>query len=437
MNLALSIMMLINTLELGTITTLFCLRLKRRPGFLFRALGCAAAALLYVFLVPLERMPYFAVHVPIVLLAFLYIGLCYYVHLREAVFLGIAAYTVQHISSLLNSIVTFFFPELFFHFVTEGVVVNLPAYALIIGIDVLTFIAAYYLIIRRLDAEVLRKIATVPVIALGASVIVMNQIWVVGIIANSDEYASSVYALMDYIWNLIACLLTLTIEFNLFSLSRKDSELEITKKLIAEKERQYRMTKSSVDAINRKCHDLKYQLAAIRQGGGDSKHVEEAMELVESFDSAIHTGNDTLDIIFTEKNFYCKKHEIAFVCMIEGEKLNFMDLADQYVMFGNIIDNAINAVRQLADHSKRSIYVNIHAEKQLLFIQTENPFVGTLEFSDGLPRTSTGDEFNHGFGMTSIRMIAEKYSGSVNTRAEDGIFYLSVVIPIDRKEETE
>ena len=199
---------------------------------------------------------------------------------------------------------------------------------------------------------------------------------------------------------------------------------------MADKERQYKMTKSSVDAINRKCHDLKYQLAAIDRGGDVSAHVTEALELVDSFDSAVRTGNDTLDVIFTEKNFYCKKHDIVFVCMIDGEKLNFMDVTDQYVLLGNIIDNAINAVRQIPEHAKRSIYVKIFAEKKLLFIQTENPFLGSLEFSEGLPRTTTGDDFNHGFGMSSIRIVAEKYGGSVNTRAQDGVFYLNVVLPL-------
>jgi sensor histidine kinase regulating citrate/malate metabolism len=68
-------------------------------------------------------------------------------------------------------------------------------------------------------------------------------------------------------------------------------------------------------------------------------------------------------------------------------------------------------------------------------IQTENAFKGSLQFKDGLPKTTTGDEFNHGYGVSSIKMIAEKYGGSLNTRAEDNVFYLNILIPMEGKEE--
>ena len=433
MNIFLISIMLLFALELAVIDTMFCAKLPKRKGFGWKASGCALLAAAYVFLVPQESVPYYLFHLPIVTISFFYILLCYEVNLREGVFLWIAGYTVQHISSLLNSIVTFFFPRPFEHFAIGGGI-SATAYLLILGIDLLVYLAAYYLITRHLGALELRKNATIPVILLGAAVIVFNQIGTVSLTLFGASPTDSPYALTEDVWNLIACLLSLTIQFHIFSISRKDTELEVARKLMADKERQYKMTKSSVEAINRKCHDLKYQLAALSQGEDVTFHVTEALELVHSFDSEIRTGNDTLDVIFTEKNFYCKKHDISFVCMIDGEKLNFMDVTDQYVLFGNIIDNAINAVRQIPDHAQRSIYVKIYAEKKLLFIQTENPFVGSLEFSDGLPKTTTGDEFNHGFGMSSIRIVAEKYGGSVNTRAEGGIFYLSVVLPLDNGE---
>ena len=428
MNMHLSLIMLINAAELLIVDSLLCIRLPKKQKFWLRTAICFLAAVIYA-LMPLELISYFAIHIPVVLISFAFVLISYELSLREAIFISVAGYTVQHISSLLNSIVTYFFPDVFSHFALSGGAQ--PAfYALIVIIDIIVFGLAYLIFSRRFGVAELRSNATLPVTALGLSVLIMNQLWAVGVYVYGEVDNDSIYTLMEFIWNLLACVLSLVIEFNIFNISRKDTELEATKKIIAEKERQYRMSKSTVEAINRKCHDLKYQLSALKTGTDSQKHIEEAMELVDSFDSQIHTGNDTLDIIFTEKNYYCKKHDITFVCMIDGEKLGFMDVADQYVMFGNIIDNAINAVRQVEDHAKRSIYVNIRAEKKLLLIQTENPFVGELSFRDGLPRTTSGDEFNHGFGMGSIRLIAEKYKGSVNTRAEDGIFYLNIVIPL-------
>lgn len=427
-NIHLSIMMLLNAAELAVINTMFCLKFERRQKFGLRCALCAILVLAYIFFGPLESMFYF-IHLPILAASFFYIWVCYQTDIVTTLFLGIAGYTVQHIASLLNSLATCINPELFSHFGTDTNV-GVYGYLLIFACDALVLTAAYFAVVKRLQLMELHRNATASVVALTGVMLVMNQAWGVFYEIFGMEYNESIYAVGGYVWNLICCVLSLGLQFGIFGISQRDKELEITKKLIADKERQYKVSKSMMDAINRKCHDLKYQLAALSTGQDSQKHINDAMELVDSFDSAIHTGNETLDIIFTEKNSYCKKHDITFVCMIDGGKLGFMDAVDQYVMFGNLIDNAINAVRKIEDHAKRSIYINIRAEKKLLLIQTENPFVGELTFEEGLPKTTTGDEFNHGFGMSSIRLIAEKYQGSVNTRADNGIFYLNIVLPI-------
>lgn len=428
MNMHLSMMMLINAVELAVINTLFCLKFERRQKFGLRCALCAALVLVYIFFGPLEDMFYF-IHLPILAASFFYIWMCYQTDIVTTLFLGIAGYTVQHIASLFNSLAACINPELFSHFGTDADV-GVYGYLLIFACDVVVFAAAYFVIVKRLWSMELHRNATAPVVALTGIMLVMNQVWGFFYEMFGVEYNESIYAIGGYVWNLACCVLSLGLQFGIFGISRRDKELEVTKKLISDRERQYKMSKSMTDAINRKCHDLKYQLAALSAGEGSERHINDALELVDSFDSAIHTGNETLDIIFTEKSSYCKKHDITFVCMIDGKKLGFMDAVDQYVMFGNLIDNAINAVRKIEDHAERSIYINIRVEKKLLLIQTENPFVGELAFAEGLPKTTTGDEFNHGFGMSSIRLIAEKYQGSVNTRAENGIFYLNIVLPV-------
>lgn len=428
MNVYLFAVMLINAAELALLDTLFCLKLEKRHGFWLRCCLCVLLVLAYLLLTPLDKMS-FLIHAPILAISFFYLWFCYCCEIRTLLFFGIAAYTVQRIASLLDSIAAYLAPEQLSHWVGENRSVGPYGFLLIILCDGLVITVSYFVLVRRLWSMELRPNTTMSVAALAVIVLVMNQVWGMYYDIIGEEYASSPPVLIGYAWNLTCCILSLGVQFGIFGISRRDRELEITRKLIADKEQQYKLSKSTMDAINRKCHDLKYQLAAVSAGGG-SRHIDEAMELVDSFDSAIHTGNEALDTIFTEKSFYCKKHDITFVCMIDGAKLDFMDVTDQYVMFGNLIDNAIHAVRKVQDHGVRSIYINIHAENKLLLIQTENPFVGELTFSDGLPETTTGDQLNHGYGMSSIRFIAEKYHGSVNTRADNGIFYLNILIPI-------
>ena len=66
--------MLLYAAELAVTGTLFCQHLPKRDIFVPHALLCAAGALGYIFLAPLQYTSYF-IHIPLVVLAFLYIGI--------------------------------------------------------------------------------------------------------------------------------------------------------------------------------------------------------------------------------------------------------------------------------------------------------------------------------------------------------------------------
>lgn len=423
-----NIMIGIGGMGLAIITTVLCARLPRREHFTAKAAALVLLLVCYVFFAPLERMGVF-IHLPMVAVVFLYVGLCYRVTVADALFIGIAGYTIEHIASLVDSILTLTDPDRFAHF-GEDVTTGFWGYALIVVSYAFTYTLAWFLLIRRMRGLSLLKNATGPIVALSAVMLVVNQIWGLTFELYGAEYAGSLLCFLEYIWNLICCVFCLCIQFGIFRISQKEQELEVAKRLIAEKERQYLVNKSITDAINRKCHNLKYELAALSAGPDGQKHIDEAMALVDSFDSAVRTGNETLDVILSEKNLYCQQEQITLVCMIDGEQLDFMDVTDQYVLLGNLIDNAIHAVQKLEESQQRVIYIKICAKKKLLLIHTENPFVGVLHFRNGLPVTTSGDKENHGFGMTSVRMICEKYGGSVSTKAENGTFYLNILLPL-------
>ena len=53
-----------------------------------------------------------------------------------------------------------------------------------------------------------------------------------------------------------------------------------------------------------------------------------------------------------------------------------------------------------------------------------------LELVDGIPKTTRRDDRYHGFGMKSIRRIAEKYGGSMTVDVKEGWFELRILIPL-------
>ena len=120
--------------------------------------------------------------------------------------------------------------------------------------------------------------------------------------------------------------------------------------------------------------------------------------------------------------------------MADGKKLSFMRSSDLYALFGNIIDNAIEAVSVL-DEDKRTISLSVSEKSGFIVINIYNRYDGELSFESGLPRTTKSDESMHGFGMKSVQATCEKYGGSMSIRTDKNVFNLNIIIPKTEEKE--
>lgn len=213
-------------------------------------------------------------------------------------------------------------------------------------------------------------------------------------------------------------------------------ELETVNYMLSQQKKQYDFTSETIGNINRKCHDLKYQIRSLRKMT-DEHDIDSFLNGLESdimiYDTAMKTGNQALDIVLMEKGLYCKEHQIQWTCMVDGFQLDFMKNEDIYSILGNAFDNAIEAVMKLSDVKSRIISVKMLQQKQLLTIQIQNFYVGELFFADGLPITTHTDKKLHGYGMKSMRYTVEKYNGTITVNASDHIFKLQILLPMPQK----
>ena len=67
-------------------------------------------------------------------------------------------------------------------------------------------------------------------------------------------------------------------------------------------------------------------------------------------------------------------------------------------------------------------------EKKINFLvfNIQNYYEGKTLNADKL-RTTKRDAINHGLGLKSIKLIAEKYNGSVSIDTSDNVFSLSIL----------
>lgn len=231
------------------------------------------------------------------------------------------------------------------------------------------------------------------------------------------------------------CITLLYLQSALFKKSSMRKELETIQLLWHQQKGQYQLSKETIERINHKCHDLKHQVQAIR-AVKDEKERETYLEKIEKsvqiYSAIVRTGNEILDTILTEKSLICENSGIHINCVADGSLLAFMNPVDLYTLFGNALDNAIEAVRKLESKEKRVIDIMLYERQSFLMLQIVNPMCGEVKFEDGLPLTTKAKNGYHGYGMKSMLHTIQKYEGHLTTEVKNGCFYFNVMLPLER-----
>lgn len=343
--------------------------------------------------------------------------------LPDAVFGSCCGYATQHMAYILHSVALVIIPVLQQH-----------SFALNIMILTAVYLCCYLVFARRLPtsgeyrvgwADAWRSLTIVIPFAFFLSMLTQQYY---------DEGGNLALYLISRIYAALCCIFVLWIQTSINEKVSVETEYR-TRQMLWEKQReQYQISKENIDIINRKCHDLKYQVAALRQEQSESKR-NESLDAIENsvmiYDSAMSTGNDVLDTILTERSLSCEKEHITWTCVADGSKLSHIDPVDLYILFGNILDNTIESVRKLEDPAQRVVSMNVYTRSNMVVIQVENYYSGTIRMENGLPKTTKQDESNHGFGMRSVKSIVEKYGGSISIDTDGQIFLLSILLPLN------
>jgi sensor histidine kinase regulating citrate/malate metabolism len=140
------------------------------------------------------------------------------------------------------------------------------------------------------------------------------------------------------------------------------------------------------------------------------------------------TGSVILDALLNEKQVSAAAANatIAFEGVVPEPLLNPADIC---VIFGNALDNSIEACAKLPKEEEKSITIKSRYFKDFLFIRIENPTAEDVQIINSVIATTKENKQSHGIGLRSIRTAAEKYSGVMKLMCEKGIF--SVAIDLD------
>lgn len=177
-------------------------------------------------------------------------------------------------------------------------------------------------------------------------------------------------------------------------------------------------------------HDLKSHLLLLEQGATPQAQAmaRDLRGQIEGYEDYLHTGNEFLDVIVSDKARKARQKGIDFNAVVHFEEGGFIAPLDISTIFGNALDNAIEACEKLPE-AERLITLKAGARHGMLIIRCENSMDAASLPESG--RTSKEDAFLHGFGLTNMRHAVEKYGGTMNVQPEGSVFKLHIIIPLE------
>lgn len=294
-----------------------------------------------------------------------------------------------------------------------------------IGVTFVVYMVCYLILKNRLDGQQ-------DIHMNGASVYLMSVISAIFVYVM--QFLFQQYGI-DKLWItrpplILCCIFGLCVQFGLLALQNERNQKQMLERLMENEQRQYEITKTSMDIINMKAHDLKHQIARIRaMGKVDGEELAEIEEAISQYEMNLHTGNRTLDVILAEKQLLCRKHDINLTAIADGRALSFMKPGDIASLFGNALDNAIECEQKIRNERERCIALNVYQKGNLVCVRVENFCPMQQQMYDGLPVTTKRDRIYHGFGLMSIRYITRKYGGTLHISTENNLFVLTILLP--------
>ena len=206
------------------------------------------------------------------------------------------------------------------------------------------------------------------------------------------------------------------------------AEVEIMRSLMQMQYENYQATDRSLALVQQKYHDLKHQIAYLRDATPRNKQVclDQMEQEIQGFEASCNTGNHVVDIVLMDKMLKGQEKGIRFTFVVDGHLLDFMAPMDISALLGNLLDNAIEEAEGLEDVEKRWIEISLRQKNEFVVLNVGNHYKGELQFEKGIPISTKEDHRFHGFGTKSIQAIACKYNGSVSFQAEGDWFLAKV-----------
>lgn len=298
----------------------------------------------------------------------------------------------------------------------------------------LAFFAVCEMIIRfggkqKYSLSVYQRVTLLSCFAVSAVISVL--LW------NKFRLQADSFGALSAVYLLIAALNVLL--YSVTNKMQRDSiekeEYRLLKANVSAQERLAAETRERHAEIRTLRHDMRHCLTAVAELISDG-HADEAKEYIERvLDEKINaagfgvdTGSPIVDAVINAKLSLCAKKGIKVKCTIDTRFGGSGD-TDISILLSNLLDNAVNG----CDPADPRIELSIGSRKSLTFITVRNTIPASVLAVNPELNTDKEDKAIHGFGVKSVRSIAERYGGSVGFSENENKFTAEVWLKTEKQ----
>lgn len=312
---------------------------------------------------------------------------------------------------------------------------------LILYIDFIIVILAICAMSRRLVSVFYGKsrrwyvVLAIPLLAITAVIDIANWGSANGILVTSNGNMGLYY---DQLFShteicTITALSMFAAGFYVFGMDKINSEQRKSSQYHA-RITAYKMLEGQYRQSERLRHDIKNHMIAL-SGLLENKEFEKMkaylsnMESIGGFSGNEETtGNKVVDAILDQKRQQAENGNILWECDVQIPKECRINEFDLCVLFGNLLDNAVEACVRLLTQDNRFIRIQAKTVKKCFLLEVQNSTDTTNKLENGL--SAKENPLEHGIGLLNISDVVRNYSGVADISVKDGIFTISILIPI-------
>lgn len=231
--------------------------------------------------------------------------------------------------------------------------------------------------------------------------------------------------------NVGACLVYYVIA-KLINEQEKNIRLGENNHRLAMQNLQYENLQEKIADARRAKHDVRHHISLMQEYVRNREY-DELEKYLNSYQQSLPDDtlisfceNKTVNAVMLYFAQAAKNSDIDYdVKAVIPEKIS-VDETDLSVLFGNLIENAMDACKEESGDNKK-IVIRAMTDEYTLCLGIDNTFTGALKKDlNGVLFSSKHAGF--GIGVESVKSIAEKYGGTYRAEVKDDMFMSSVLL---------